>query len=416
MPRAEWLPLLAVALLSVTGWHMFSAFSLVHMGGGRGAIVAFTMPIWAALFSAWFLKERFEPPSPGGSVAGHAGHSVPDRPGPPRARTQPDRPAVDDRSGHLLGRAASWFSRVSDWSIGIFALTGWQLLMGGAPIVLAWLVLEPHPDLSRLTWAGGLATLYAATVALIFCFAAHNKVVTLLPATAAAISTLAIPVVGLLSSAWLLGEPVGWREVAGAGSGSRGDCDGAAARTETSIESSRLFAPNGMLCAHFASGYNAGDQSPENDEPMADTLISRRAGDDRTRALDAAISQIERAFGKGSVMRLGAAEQAQEIETVSTGSLGPRHRARRRRPAARPDHRDLRARELGQDHAHAPRHRRGAEGRRQLRLHRRRARARPVLRQEARRQSRRPADQPARHRRAGARDRRHAGPLAVRST
>jgi recombination protein RecA len=55
---------------------------------------------------------------------------------------------------------------------------------------------------------------------------------------------------------------------------------------------------------------------------MADTMISRRAGDDRTRALDAAIAQIERAFGKGSVMRLGAAEQAQEIETVSTGSLG----------------------------------------------------------------------------------------------
>ncbi|MFO1073126.1 MAG: recombinase RecA [Geminicoccaceae bacterium] len=55
---------------------------------------------------------------------------------------------------------------------------------------------------------------------------------------------------------------------------------------------------------------------------MADTMISRRAGDDRQRALDAAISQIERAFGKGSVMRLGQAEQAQEIETISTGSLG----------------------------------------------------------------------------------------------
>jgi drug/metabolite transporter (DMT)-like permease len=82
------------------------------------------------------------------------------------------------------------------------------------PIVLAWLVIEPSPDLSRLTWAGALATLYAATVALIFCFAAHNKLVTLLPATAAAVSTLAIPVVGLLSSAWLLGEPVGWRELA----------------------------------------------------------------------------------------------------------------------------------------------------------------------------------------------------------
>jgi recombination protein RecA len=43
---------------------------------------------------------------------------------------------------------------------------------------------------------------------------------------------------------------------------------------------------------------------------------------DKTKALDAALSQIERAFGKGSIMRLGKNEQVIEIETVSTGSLG----------------------------------------------------------------------------------------------
>jgi recombination protein RecA len=42
---------------------------------------------------------------------------------------------------------------------------------------------------------------------------------------------------------------------------------------------------------------------------------------DKQKALDAALSQIERAFGKGSVMRLGA-EQVVETEVVSTGSLG----------------------------------------------------------------------------------------------
>jgi recombination protein RecA len=51
---------------------------------------------------------------------------------------------------------------------------------------------------------------------------------------------------------------------------------------------------------------------------MAD---SARSPENRQRALDAAIGQIERAFGKGSVMRLGQREQAIEIETVSTGSL-----------------------------------------------------------------------------------------------
>src|SRR5438874_5833558 len=43
---------------------------------------------------------------------------------------------------------------------------------------------------------------------------------------------------------------------------------------------------------------------------------------DKTKALDAALSQIERAFGKGSIMRLGKNEKAVEIETISTGSLG----------------------------------------------------------------------------------------------
>ena len=43
---------------------------------------------------------------------------------------------------------------------------------------------------------------------------------------------------------------------------------------------------------------------------------------DKTKALDAALSQIERAFGKGSIMRLGKNVKAEEVETVSTGSLG----------------------------------------------------------------------------------------------
>jgi recombination protein RecA len=43
---------------------------------------------------------------------------------------------------------------------------------------------------------------------------------------------------------------------------------------------------------------------------------------DKTKALDAALSQIERSFGKGSIMRLGKNESPIEIGTVSTGSLG----------------------------------------------------------------------------------------------
>ncbi|MEG9529543.1 MAG: recombinase RecA, partial [Hyphomicrobiales bacterium] len=43
---------------------------------------------------------------------------------------------------------------------------------------------------------------------------------------------------------------------------------------------------------------------------------------DKSKAIDAALAQIERAFGKGSIMRLGKNDKVQEVETVSTGSLG----------------------------------------------------------------------------------------------
>jgi recombination protein RecA len=43
---------------------------------------------------------------------------------------------------------------------------------------------------------------------------------------------------------------------------------------------------------------------------------------DKAKALDAALSQIERAFGKGSIMRMGKDQKLVEIETISTGSLG----------------------------------------------------------------------------------------------
>ena len=59
------------------------------------------------------------------------------------------------------------------------------------------------------------------------------------------------------------------------------------------------------------------------DIPMVTSLrvVEKESMEDKTKALDAALGQIERAFGKGSVMRLGD-DQAVEVQTISTGSLG----------------------------------------------------------------------------------------------
>jgi recombination protein RecA len=51
-------------------------------------------------------------------------------------------------------------------------------------------------------------------------------------------------------------------------------------------------------------------------------VVEQQDNMDRKKALEAALSQIDRAFGKGSLMKLGANQKVAEIESVSTGSLG----------------------------------------------------------------------------------------------
>ncbi len=56
---------------------------------------------------------------------------------------------------------------------------------------------------------------------------------------------------------------------------------------------------------------------------MADVLtMDSKSKADKQKALDSALAQIERQFGKGSIMKLGADNPAQDIESTSTGSLG----------------------------------------------------------------------------------------------
>src|SRR5262249_51568300 len=58
-------------------------------------------------------------------------------------------------------------------------------------------------------------------------------------------------------------------------------------------------------------------------KPMSAALkrVEKEGMENKSKALDAALAQIERAFGKGSIMKLGQRE-ALEIEAISTGSLG----------------------------------------------------------------------------------------------
>jgi drug/metabolite transporter (DMT)-like permease len=91
------------------------------------------------------------------------------------------------------------------------ASTGWQLILGSVPIFIVMPFVDGvHiPDVSGAAWAAGA---YLTIVALVLCYFAWFKLVSLLPAGRASISSLLVPAVGVASGAVFLNEPFGWRE------------------------------------------------------------------------------------------------------------------------------------------------------------------------------------------------------------
>ena len=213
IPKMELRPLLLVAFFNIMGWHLCSAYGLMYMKAGRAVIIAYTMPVWASLLGTIFLRERLTRSRLIGLGLGMAGLAI---------LIGPDIKGLGSAplgAVFMLGAAISWaagtvFIKYFHWTIPTLSLTGWQLILGGIPVVLGAFILEPISALSQVSWRGGLATAYLVILGIIFCNWAWIKVVQLFPASVAAIGTLIIPVVGVFSSALILGESIGLREIA----------------------------------------------------------------------------------------------------------------------------------------------------------------------------------------------------------
>jgi drug/metabolite transporter (DMT)-like permease len=212
VPRRELRPLLICAAFNVVGWQLCSAYGISLMAAGRAAIVAFTMPVWAALLSSLVLGEALTRNKIAGLLFGVGGLAVLIGPDLVILKTAPLG------AFFMLLAAVSWaigtvaIKRFS-WTAPAASLVGWQLLVGAVPVTLGALLLEPMPDFSALSERALLALVYVFAFPMLFCQWAYFKTVRLFPASIAAIGTLAIPVLGVYSSALLLDEPAGLQEL-----------------------------------------------------------------------------------------------------------------------------------------------------------------------------------------------------------
>lgn len=212
IPKNEIGPLIILALFNITGWHLFSAYGLIHMKAGRAAIIAYTMPVWASILATILLHEKFTYTRILGLFLGLISLTI---------LISPNLKVMSsDPLGALfmIGAAISWavgtvLIKYFRFSIPTITLTGWQSIIGAIPVIIGTFILEPFPYLSNISWHALMATVYLIIIGNIYCYWAWIKVVQLFPAGIAATGSLAIPVIGVFSSGIILQESIGIQEV-----------------------------------------------------------------------------------------------------------------------------------------------------------------------------------------------------------
>ncbi len=210
VPQGQWSRLMASALFNITGWNLLIAFGLKYVAASRGVILAYTMPMWTVLLSMIFLHERLTGQRALGLAFGMVAMLILVSVEFAQLKAAPLGALL------IVGAALSW-------SIGTIILkrypvdlpttsmTGWTMVLGGIPIWIAAPFFE-RVSISKITFWPALGVVYNMTLAVIFCYWAWNKLISQGSVSVTSLSTLMIPVLGVFSSMWFLGEQPRWQE------------------------------------------------------------------------------------------------------------------------------------------------------------------------------------------------------------
>jgi len=205
-------PAFIAGLLNITGWLYFTALGLTMLPAGRATVLAYTMPLWAFLAAILLTGERITARrliALGfglGAVLVLGGDDL------IRLGAAP--------LGVLatLAAAASWglgtvVQKKTVWRTPLLTVAGWQLLIGGAPLA-ALAIAQDSAPFANITMQGALAMAYIVLIGTVLGYWAWFRVLQLIPGEMAALGILPVPVIGVISSTLILGEPLGWAEFA----------------------------------------------------------------------------------------------------------------------------------------------------------------------------------------------------------
>ncbi|GAB3538932.1 EamA family transporter [Noviherbaspirillum agri] len=215
LPRGSVRSIMALAVPNMLVWNIFMILGVKMLSSGRAAILGYTMPVWAVLAGMVFYGERPARSAWFGLAFALGGALL--------LLSSEFASLAGNPFGTLfiLIAAASWgygtvAMKRSALDMPTISLTFWMLLLTTLVMLAVAAIVEGHawhlPDAAALS-----AIAYNALVIFGFAHVVWFKLARTLPPVASSLSVMMIPVLGVFSGAWLLGETPHWQDYAAMG-------------------------------------------------------------------------------------------------------------------------------------------------------------------------------------------------------
>lgn len=212
VPRSEWRELLVLTFFNMLVWHGLIVFALQDLSSGRAGIIGYTMPVFSALFGFFWYGTRLRASGwlgllcAAGGVALLLWHEL------ERISGKPWGVALGLLSACAWG-IGTQLTRHTRMTVPTLTLSFWSTALCTLSMLTLVLVFEPFPWPAPppLNW---VAILYNALGVFVFAQTAWLLLARDLPPLASTLSVMFIPVLGVFSGAFWLGEVLHWQDFA----------------------------------------------------------------------------------------------------------------------------------------------------------------------------------------------------------
>jgi drug/metabolite transporter (DMT)-like permease len=210
IPRKHWREVFDLGMLNMVLWHGLIILAVKALSSGRAAILGYTMPIFSAMLGAWFFGNRMPARAWAGVTCAATGVVL----------------LLWHEFTHLAGQpigVALALLAAAFWALGTqrlrrtpiqqstLTIVFWMTAMTMVAMVLCAVVFERHLWKMPSGW-NWLSIAYNAVLVYAFSQAAWFYLARTLPPVASTVSVMMIPVLGVFSGAWWLGEVLTWQD------------------------------------------------------------------------------------------------------------------------------------------------------------------------------------------------------------